>query len=78
MTDRQKATEILSRMYDLGISPDQILEHILYNFLSGSEALEAMEDSRDEFLPSDDEEDEEDDCSDSDAGFIAEGGIYRG
>ena len=57
MTDRQKATEILSRMYDLGISPDQILEHILYNFLSGSEALEAMEDSRDEFIPGEEMED---------------------
>jgi hypothetical protein len=55
MTDRQKATEILSRLYDLGISPDEILEHILYNFLSGSEALEAMEDSRDEFIPNDEE-----------------------
>ena len=55
MTDRQKATEILSRMYDLGVSPDQILEHILYNFLSGSEALEALEDSRDEFIPNDEE-----------------------
>jgi hypothetical protein len=55
MTDRQKATEILSRMYDLGISPDQILEHIVYNFLSGSEALEALEDSRDEFIPDDEE-----------------------
>ena len=55
MTDRQKATEILSRMYDLGISPDQILEHIIYNFLSGSEALEALEDSRDEFIPDDEE-----------------------
>jgi len=57
MTDRQKATEILSRMYDLGVSPDQILEHILYNLLSGSEALEAMEDSRDEFIPGEDMED---------------------
>lgn len=58
MTDRQKATEILSRMYDLGVSPDQILEHIVYNFLSGSEALEALEaleDSRDEFIPNDEE-----------------------
>ena len=57
MTDRQKATEILSRMYDLGVSPDQILEHILYNFLSGSEALEALEDSRDEFIPGEEMED---------------------
>ena len=55
MTDRQKATEILSRMYDLGISPDEILEHIIYNFLSGSEALEALEDSRNEFIPDDEE-----------------------
>jgi len=57
MTDRQKATEILSRMYDLGVSPDEILEHIVYNFLSGSEALEALEDSRDEFIPGEDMED---------------------
>ena len=55
MTDRQKATEVLSRLYDLGISPDEILEHILYNFLSGSEALEALEDSRAEFIPNDEE-----------------------
>jgi hypothetical protein len=78
MTDRQKATQILERLYSLGISPDQILEHIIFNFLSGSQSLSAMEDSQDEFFPSDDEEDEEDDCSDSDEGFIAEGGIYRG
>jgi hypothetical protein len=57
MTDRQKATEILSRLYDLGISPDQILEHILFNFLSGSEALEALEDTRDEFIPGEEMED---------------------
>ena len=55
MTDRQKATEVLSRLYDLGISPDQILEHIIYNFLSGSEALEALEDARDEFIPDDED-----------------------
>ena len=54
MTDRQKATEVLSRLYDLGISPDQILEHIIYNFLSGSESLEALEDARDEFIPGED------------------------
>jgi hypothetical protein len=55
MTDRQKATEVLSRLYDLGISPDQILEHIIYNFLSGSEALEVLEDARDEFIPDDED-----------------------
>ena len=57
MTDRQKATEILERMYSLEVRPDEILEHIIYNFLSGSEALEAMEDSRDEFIPDEDDED---------------------
>ena len=55
MTDRQKATEVLSRLYDLGISPDQILEHIIYNVLSGSEALEVLEDARDEFIPDDED-----------------------
>ena len=55
MTDRQKATEILERMYSLEVRPDEILEHIIYNFLSGSEALEAMEDSRDEFIPDDED-----------------------
>lgn len=55
MTDRQKATEILDRMYELGIGPDEILEHIIYNFLSGSESLEALEDARDEFIPDDED-----------------------
>lgn len=54
MTDRQKATEILERMYELEVRPDEILEHIVYNFLSGSEALEALEDARDEFVPGED------------------------
>lgn len=59
MTDRQKATQILERLYSVGVSPDQILEHIIFNFLSGSESLEAMEDTQDEFFPSEDDEDDE-------------------
>jgi hypothetical protein len=59
MTDRQKATQILETLYSLEISPDQILEHIIFNFLSGSQALSAMKDVQGEFLPSGDEDDEE-------------------
>jgi len=59
MTDRQKVTQILENLYSLEISPDQILEHIIFNFLSGSQALSAMEDVQDEFLPSEDDEDDE-------------------
>jgi hypothetical protein len=55
MTDRQKATQILETLYSAGISPDKILEHLVFNYLSGSEALEAMEDSRDEFIPEDED-----------------------
>jgi hypothetical protein len=55
MTDRQKATQILESLYVEGISPDRILEHIIFNFLSGKEALEAMEDSKDEFIPKDED-----------------------
>ena len=37
MTDRQKATEILTRMYQQEIQPDEILEHLIFNFLSGKQ-----------------------------------------
>jgi hypothetical protein len=55
MSDRQKATDLLETLYSEGISPDRILEHIIFNFLSGKEALEAMEDSKDEFIPKDED-----------------------
>ena len=54
MTDRQKATEILTRMYQQEIQPDEILEHLIFNFLSGKQALDAMEDSQSEFIPEED------------------------
>jgi hypothetical protein len=59
MTDRQKATQILETLYSVGVSPDQILEHIIFNFLSGSQALSAMKDSQEEFFPSEDDEDDD-------------------
>jgi|Laugresbdmm110dd_1035094.scaffolds.fasta_scaffold06166_2 hypothetical protein len=59
MTDRQKATAILTRMYQQEIQPDEILEHLIFNFLSGKQALDAMEDSQSEFIPEEDTEEED-------------------
>ena len=56
MTDRQKATEILTRMYQQEIQPDEILEHLIFNFLSGKQALD---DSQSEFIPEEDTEEED-------------------
>ena len=49
MTDRQKAEGLLERLRDSGYTDTQILEHILYNFMSGAEELEALQSTCDEF-----------------------------
>ena len=44
MTDRQKAAGLLKELRDLGFQDSNILEHLIFNWLSGSEACEALED----------------------------------
>lgn len=48
--DRNKAVKLLEDLREAGISDAKILEHIIYNFLDGSVATEAMEDAKNEFL----------------------------
>lgn len=49
MTNRSKAIDILDSMIDAGIDHKTILEYIIFNHLSGDQALEVMEDTCEEF-----------------------------
>jgi hypothetical protein len=49
MTDRSKAIDILDSMIDAGIDHKTIVEYIIFNHLSGHQALEIMEDACEEF-----------------------------
>lgn len=44
MTDRQKAFDNWNTLRTNGVSDEQILEHLLGNWMSGSDALQATED----------------------------------
>jgi hypothetical protein len=44
MSDRQRAIEMLDKLRRLGISDYSMLEHIIYNWLSGAEAVEVLDD----------------------------------
>lgn len=63
MTDRQKALSNLAKLRDAGISDERIVDYLLGNWMSGSDAMSATEDLlSDEELDDDDslyEEDEE-------------------
>ena len=50
MTDRQKAFSKLEELRSADFSDTQILDHILGNQLSGSEALEAITDTAETFI----------------------------
>jgi len=59
-TDRQKANDLLEEFALLGISAEDVLNHVIGNYLSGSDALEAMESFKKENLPGYDEDEDED------------------
>lgn len=59
-TARQRAQDLLNRFVELGLDPLEILEFILNNHLSGSEAEEALLAVRDEFLDEGNGVDEDD------------------
>ena len=59
-TDRQKANDLLEEFASLGISAEDVLNHVIGNYLSGSDALGAMESFKEENLPDDDEDEDED------------------
>ena len=49
MSNRTKALNILTELSLQGITEREILEHILYNVLSGDKAVEVLEDCLEEF-----------------------------
>lgn len=48
MTKRQQAQEEMNQLIDMGCDPEAILNHIISNYLSGSDALEALQSYRKE------------------------------
>ena len=62
MSDRNKAFELQERLIENGISDTSLVDFLVNNWLSGSEALGAMEAALVNFgLEDEDEEDYEDD-----------------
>lgn len=53
---RQESINKLDSLLELGYTHQQLLEHILYNFMSGAEANEAMDSCIAEFAPELEEE----------------------
>lgn len=48
---RQKTVNILQGIRDAGYTDTQILEHILFNYLSGTQAEFSILDTQQEFIP---------------------------
>ena len=59
MSDRNKAFELQERLIENGISDNSLVEFLVNNWLSGSEALQAMEAALVEFGLEEEEEEEE-------------------
>jgi hypothetical protein len=59
MGPRQKAYGMLQTLRELGISDESLLEYVLGNYMTGSDAEEAMKYAYKEFVGYDDDEDEE-------------------
>ena len=53
MTDRERAFEVQDYLEENGISQGDILSYIINHYLSGAEALEALQSAKDEFLDGD-------------------------
>jgi len=59
MSDRNKAFDLQERLIENGISDNSLLEFLVNNWLSGSQALQAMEAALVEFGLVEEEEDED-------------------
>mgnify|MGYP003347075172 CR=1 FL=1 len=65
-TNRERADELLNNLLDCGVSERSLLEFILNNYMSGTDAVEALVAANEEFFESDshyssDDEDIEED-----------------
>ena len=59
MSDRNKAFELQERLIENGISDNSLVEFLINNWLTGSQALQAMEAALVEFGLEEEEEEEE-------------------
>ena len=53
---RNRAINIKDELLDMGISAEQILDYVLGDYMSGVNALQAMQEAMDEFFPEEDED----------------------
>jgi hypothetical protein len=49
-TNRERADELLNNLLDCGVSERSLLEFILNNYMSGTEAVEALVAANEEFF----------------------------
>lgn len=59
MNGRERAIDLMDEMLSLGLSSETLLKYVIYNYLSGAEAFNAMDSAMEEYFG--DEEDYEDD-----------------
>lgn len=58
MNGRSRAIDLRDEMLSLGLSPRQLLDYVLCNYLSGSEAFNAMQCAMEEYFGDEEEDDE--------------------
>jgi len=73
MNGRERAIDLMDEMLSLGQSPETLLMYVICNYLSGSEAFNAMQCAMEEYF-GDEEEDEEEEDEDEDDSR----GLFRG
>lgn len=58
-TNREKASDLLEKMIDAGVSENSILEFIINNYLPGHEAYQALLAAEKEFFEDEDSDEDE-------------------
>ena len=66
MSDRNTAFELQERLIENGISDNSLVDFLINNWLTGSEALQAMQAALVEFGLEEEEEDEDEELEDDD------------
>ena len=68
MNGRSRAIDLMDEMLSLGISSETLLKYVICNYLSGSEAFNAMQCAMEEYFGDEEEDEDEDDSR----------GLFRG
>jgi hypothetical protein len=73
MNGRERAIDLMDEMLSLGQSPETLLKYVVCNYLSGSEAFNAMQCAMEEYFGDEEEEEDEDEEEDDDSR-----GLFKG